>query len=284
MRSELLLSHLSLIERLGHARRTRSVRSALMSIVDVLCRYLVPRWWAQTAPWYAGRVIERLRLHLRIDGNIVNAAGRSGDNTFMKGLLWLERYEGLERYAIAKFLRRSLPLVELGASIGVLACLANRKLTKPQRQIAIEANPFLIPVLTKNRDDNHLQFRIIHGALAYGSESVEFGISDSAVASSLKTDRAVTTVTVRAVCLQEILRDMCFEVCTLICDIEGTEMALVETEGGVLRRHVKTLIMEVHPESMGPGQVEDLAMMLGRLKFLLVWRKRNVWVLENQEI
>src|SRR5262245_13751886 len=88
------------------------------------------RFWRHRLPWYAGRLVEST-------GNIVRIGVCRIDvqpaffSTFQKGCLLLGRYERSERNAIARFLDPDLPLIDLGASIGVTSCLSNRILRFP---------------------------------------------------------------------------------------------------------------------------------------------------------
>ena len=42
--------------------------------------------------------------------------------------LFTNKYEAAERQAVARYLRRDIPVVELGGSMGVVACVTNRLL------------------------------------------------------------------------------------------------------------------------------------------------------------
>lgn len=274
---------LSFIEQLGHARRVRSARSALLSVVGTLCRRVLPRWWLETAPWYAGRMVERLGLQIKVDGNVIELDSSSG-NPFVKGLLWLGIYESKERYAAARFVIASLPVVEFGAAVGVVGCLCNRFLADPKMQVSVEANPSLIPTLERNRDINGRDFTIVHGAVAYGVQTVEFGVADRLLASSIGADGAVRTVAVPAVSLASVLSNAKFELCTLICDIEGAEVQLVSAEADVLRRCVRMLMLELHPAMVGATASAAIGTRLHELGFLPVWHKGDVWVFENRSL
>ncbi|MDX1564158.1 MAG: hypothetical protein R3236_02075, partial [Phycisphaeraceae bacterium] len=92
--------------------------------------------------------------------------------TPQKSTLYYNLYETEEIEAIGRHLNPGLPVIELGACIGVLSCLTNRKLTDPSRHAVVEANPDLIETLQANRAANGCSFEIHHGAIAYGASEV----------------------------------------------------------------------------------------------------------------
>ena len=79
----------------------------------------------------------------------------------------LDYYEGAELTLLRDFLLVDLSIIELGGSLGVVACRVNRRLKYPAQHWVIEANPDLIPVLQKNRLLNQCSFSVLLAALAY---------------------------------------------------------------------------------------------------------------------
>ena len=53
-------------------------------------------------------------------------------------------------------------IVEFGGGIGVISCLANRRIGQRDRHIVVEANPHLIPLLEKNRSLNRCAFTVVN--------------------------------------------------------------------------------------------------------------------------
>jgi FkbM family methyltransferase len=271
---------LTLRRRLEHAIRVRSLKSGLLAVADRILGILAPAFWRDRAPWYAGRSLKLLKSSVRLDGNKY-VVPKNEQAEWFQGLLWLERYEVCERYAALKWLDPALPVIELGAAIGVVSCLVNSGLRERTRHICVEANPALIPVLRQNREHNGCQFVIKHGALAYGAVSVQFGVSDAFVESSTMARNAAHWVEVPAVQLERVLVDAAIEECSLICDIEGTELDLVAREGDCLRRRVRTIVLEVHPEQLGSDGINTLRDELARLGFAEQWRMDDVWVMRQ---
>jgi FkbM family methyltransferase len=222
-----------------------------------------------------------LRLPLCIDRASFDL-GPASQDTFLKGLLWLGAYETLERYAIAKYITRTTPVVELGAALGVVSCLTNRNLENPTRHVVVEANPALISALEANRERNRCGFRVVHGVLAYLAPSATFNVSASIVASSVGGQIATNPVVVPTVGLQQLVADAGFDRCTLVCDIEGSEAELVKHEGHVLRDRVETLFLEIHAEQLGAEGVAALHFNLNRIGFAAIWSRGDVWVFRNR--
>jgi FkbM family methyltransferase len=179
-----------------------------------------------------------------------------------------------------RYLPPDLPAVELGAGLGFVSCLANRRLGKPERHVCVEANPVVLPFLHRNRDRNRCRFIIRHGALAYDAPEVQLGVDEYVSRSSIGDDTK-PLVTVPTTSLAGVLGENGFDRVSVICDIEGAEQALFAREGVLLREGVQTLILEVHPQLYGPSGVEELEAASGALGFQRVWSKENVWVLHN---
>lgn len=153
-------------------------------------------------------------------------------------------YELEERRAVRSHLVPSLPVVEFGAGLGVVACLANRLLDDPARHVAVEMNPRLLDTLRENRDRNGARFEVLHGALWYGADPphVDVGIDYCG-------GRALGSggVPVPALRLAELLRERGWTRVNLLLDVEGQEHRMLDEELATVRENVAVLIVEVHP-------------------------------------
>jgi FkbM family methyltransferase len=172
--------------------------------------------------------------------------------------------------------------VELGGSAGIVACLTNRLLFDPTRHIVVEANPNLVPILERNRQTNGCRFGVLHAAVAYGAESIEFGVADDFLASSVAASAHGGSVTVPATSLARIVADAKYDRCCVVCDIEGAEVALLKNEADLFERVVEALLIEVHPSIVGSHTVAWLETHLTALGFALVWKCGDVWFLESK--
>src|SRR5262249_41420322 len=169
-------------------------------------RYLTNRLGAGI-DWCYGRAIELRGNLIEIDG-CVFSLNSPVITTVSKGKFMLNRYERPEREALRRFLNPDLPVVEFGGSIGVVSCLTNRKLTKPQDHIVVEANPSLVPLLIENGQRNKCQFSVLPSVVGYGADQVAFYADNNnfVVSSAVQTGREykvevhnIQTINLRAI-------------------------------------------------------------------------------------
>lgn len=165
-------------------------------------------------------------------------------------------YEDGERTALAHVFNPDLPLIECGASIGVLACLTNGRLRHPEAHVAIEANPSLLPLLERHRARNGARFEILPAAVAYGVADVEFAISGDSLASSLHGDGR--RVRVPAVTLGAVADQHGFDRFGLVCDIEGAEMDILRHDEATLVQRAAWVVMESHRDAQGRDLAHDV--------------------------
>lgn len=247
-------------------------------VLDVLLQKLQITW-RRGEVWQLGRFLGMPTEIVRLDGCKFTL-----DETLLPAnvidLLLENNYEAPEREALRKYLDPQLPVIELGACVGVVSCLTNRRLRDPERHIVVEANPTLVPLLARNRERNDCRFKIVHAAVSYGAGTINFKVNDNILASSLHGDEH-RAVEVSTVTLQLLLDEMAFEKATLICDIEGTELQLVEHELDVLRDRVHTIIMELHDRMVGDEPTQRMLEKLESVGFRIVSKDRDVVVLRR---
>jgi FkbM family methyltransferase len=265
----------SWVKRAREIARHEGVQAVPGAIVRGL-RFRLYNVWTRDHPWQ-GRVVELLGNRWRVDGITVRL-----DNpaiaTRHKSLLLNGAYELPERRLLAKHLPCDIPLVELGGCIGVLSCLANRRLADPDRHLVVEANPNLIPTLERNRDANACRFRVVHAAIAYSTEgTVTF--DTGAFTSGFVGEGGSLTVPART--LESLAVEAGFDRFDLICDIEGAERELIHTEGDFLKERVRWLLLEMHPTLLGNEAVTSLNTRLQELGFTLVDSDRTVYCYRN---
>ena len=183
--------------------------------------------------------------------------------------LIMNKYEAPERRAVARYVRRGLPVVELGGSMGVVACATNRLLKNPEAHVVVEANPLVIPQLELNRALNRCQFEIVNRAIAYEMESVTFRPSSNVCVSSITAVGDQAPVTVQTTVLRDIVRDHGFSRFNFICDIEGLEYDLVCHEIDVLKS-ADTIILETHARFIGEDKCRLMMSKLQHAGFRIV--------------
>lgn len=263
-----------------HAWRVRRLRPAIIAIADRLARGRVKEFWLRQLPWYLGKYwVERVCGGvIALDDCRLDTNGQVF-TTFERGSLWLQRYEDPERVAIARFLEPDLPVVDLGASVGALSCLVNRRLQRPTAHVAVEPNAALISSLERNRELNRASFAIVHAALAYAG-AAGFAPGADNLEGRVIHDAGSGPV-VRTVTLGQLLDQFGFDRVTLICDIEGTETELLAHEAETLADRVSTFIIEFHPWIYGVERVRELVQQLRQAGFDEIWTQYGTYVFKN---
>ena len=195
-------------------------------------------------------------------------------------LLLEDTYEQKERFAMKRYVRPDIPVVEFGGSLGVVSCLLNRRLRNPARHVVVEANPQNLPMLLENRNRNRCKFEVLHGAAGVEGKTVRIYFGNGALtASSIATTE--NSVEVSGITLEEVMRDRSFDSCALVCDIEGSEIHLVRSEIATFRARVEVFIVELHPRINGREEVEDIQKFLQANGFEEVWQEGDVYVYSN---
>ena len=218
-----------------------------------------------------------LRKSVRLD----NATfGLEGIHGVSKDAMLANTYELAERRAIVRYLRRDLPVVELGGSIGVVACVTNKLLIDRTAHIVVEANPLAIPHLERNRRLNRCQFEIKNSAIAYGSRTITFRPSSNMCGNSVTAVGDESPVTVPTARLGDLVRDRGFTRFSLVCDIEGVEYELVRNEADALQT-ADTIIMETHGRLIGEEKLNFMMTRLQELGFRVIEETGYVVVLQR---
>jgi hypothetical protein len=194
----------------------------------------------------------------------------------------LGRYERSERELLRRYLHPNYPVVELGGGLGVIACLTNRVLSRPENHIVVEANSALIPVVERHRAWNGCDFTVVNAAVDYsGRPHATLHVEDSFISGRLGSGEGIR---VPALTLSQLLEEYPFPACTLVCDIEGAETALVRFEGHVLASHVVSFIVETHPKFTPAAEIRVMVDALESLGFSQVAAVRKVRVFENRRL
>jgi FkbM family methyltransferase len=264
---------------LAHAWRIGNVRPAVFALLDAAAIGPLHGFWDKQAPWYAGKLVERRGNVVRLDGCRLDLSSTTF-STFQRGCLWLSRHEEPERIAVARFLDPALPVIELGASTGMLSCLINRRLRHPKAHVAVEANPDLMPVIQANRALNGGAFEIVHAAVAYDGRAIAFAHGDDHLAGQAETHHGagggIETTTVGG-----LLDRSKFERATLVCDIEGMEIEMWRHEGDTLAARIAWLIVELHEPISGREAVHEFIEGLQARGFALIWERSWTRVFRN---
>lgn len=195
------------------------------------------------------------------------------------------RYERFERDAVVRYLDPQYPVIELGACLGVVACVTNRLLKDPRKHVVVEANPQVVPVIKKNRELNGSQFEVLNVAIAYDQAMVSFAPSPDPRGTSLRNSEQSwiegPQVTVPATGLGKIAEERGFESFTLICDIEGHEYELIQREASIVNR-ARMIIIETHGRMIGEEKNSEILARLEGMGFRTVAEDSGTLVLKRE--
>ncbi len=177
-----------------------------------------------------------------------------------KAYLFWRLYERAELRFVRQLMRTDLDVVELGSSLGVLACAIRRKLPPERRLICVEADPRLLAPLQANlRRNSDRPATVVHAAIDHsGAEHVmiAFGhvTTEGAVVETLEGRIGASVPACRLDVLlsnQGVQGDF-----VLVCDIEGAEAGLIAHEQATLAR-CQQLIIEVHDTRCAGQEVKQ---------------------------
>lgn len=268
------------MKKIRTARRVFQTQGA-KGIASVLFEEKLRNHWIRFNKWLIGKIIEIKGDVISIDGCEFGVRSPAISTSF-KSHFFFDDYEVPEREAIKHFLDPQLPAIELGGAMGVIACLTNKRLNKPQKHIVVEANPDILSLLEENRNRNGCQFTILHKAVAYGVDEVTFHLGDEFWVSSVQAS-SNKSVNVPTISLKEIVDKFGFEEFTLICDIEGGEVDLVKFDEEIFRHRVATLIIEVHEKIVGADPINNMVQKLKEMGFKPVFEKLSTYVFKKQD-
>ena len=212
------------------------------AVAAVLCSAPVG-WFVGAA--FANRVPHR--------GASIDTRHKAVKHTVKAALLW-GIYEAAETRFLQKYLTPSRDVVELGASLGVVTSHIARAVGTRHQIVVVEANPALLDSIETNvrRNCPGARLAVVHGAIFYppgdqtpAPTSIYLQLGNTNTDSSIGDGPGETSVAVPVVTLGQILQSHGIGAYTLVCDIEGAEIGLLEREKAALSR-CQLLIAELH--------------------------------------
>lgn len=188
-------------------------------------------------------------------------------NRRFRGRFALNKYETSEEIKyVQKYVGSDAQVLELGACIGVMACVTNRQLEDPNRHMVVEANPNLIQYLISNRETNKCRFKV-ENCIVSDKKQNEFYIHPLIVGgSSQRTTDTKIYVVGKKVSDLEKYYSLKFD--TLVMDIEGGELDFLRTNGLFLNQ-LKTVLMETHHFNgiLSQGEAKECEQILRQKNF-----------------
>jgi len=212
----------------------------------------------------------------RADGCIYVIPKKITQLTF-RACFFNNTYEIDERKLVQKFIQPEDSVLELGACLGIVSCITNKRLRDQTRHLVVEANPRCIPTLRQNRDLNQCAFVIENCAVSNASQVTFFLHPDFIVGGTTQKASALP-VQVAGRSLQQ-LYDQHGPFSVLIMDIEGSELEILESSKDTLR-HFRLVILEMHDWIISAEGVSRCREILGQLGFKLADRSQitEAWI------
>lgn len=211
------------------------------------------------------------------------------NNSIISSIFW-GYYERTERKTIEKFLKKNLPIIELGSSIGYVTLNLFKK-APGTKIISVEGNPNLVPILKENfKLNNAGNIKLINAVVSYSKEDkVEFVIDEGNLGSqlgSLAGKSASNSVYIDSITLKEILiSENITGPFVLVSDIEGAEYFLFKHEQDeMVKKNCSQIIIELHDMVDNGKKIkkEDIAKLIRENWGLLpIEKNNNVWVFEK---
>jgi len=212
--------------------------------------------------------------------------GGAGILTTQKCNFLFGAYEKPERDAVIRFLHPDHPVVELGAGLGIVSCISNKRLTDPYAHVVVEANPLMIPLIENNKTLNQCHFRVINAVVSHvdRSRTEIYPARRFDRTSLLSSPRRVNGLSVDTTTLRKILNEEVFPIFTLICDVEGCEIDIVKNEIDLLKERVMMTILELHPHLTGSEQSAGTLDLLLKAGFKIMHSDMSVYTCINTAI
>jgi FkbM family methyltransferase len=212
------------------------------------------------------RSINRLRGAARVNG-IALPIDHSVLSPHMELTLAAGRYERRERALSARIVRPGDVVLELGAGLGFLGSYL-RKFTGAGKIVCVEANPHLIPYITRVHALNRIDaVEVLNGVVVPrpgGPVSFPFYCRRDFWASSLDpTLPFQSVVSVGVLNLADILDEHRPDI--LVMDIEGGELDLL---GAPTLGSIRAAVIETHPGQYGADGLRAVEANLARLGFI----------------
>lgn len=194
-------------------------------------------------------------------------------------------YENSECALIEAFLPRDRPVVELGGCLGLVSNFVARQLLPEIPLVVVEANPALYEVCARNATIGNSRDNVIvkNVAIAYNGGDVQFAVSDNIHVSRLGQTNSLQTIPLPGRTLAQILEEFSInERYSLIADIEGAEIDLIDNDGPVLSK-CDLMIIELHPPQFEKAgrSLEQVVSAIEDLGFVERRRLANVFAFER---
>lgn len=145
--------------------------------------------------------------------------------------------------ALMSQMPQDLPIIEIGAGVGYISTLLNRR--TEETHLAVEANPTVFPFLERTKELNDAEFVPIDAAYHPTDQYVEFPTTKFFKTATFG-DGERWTARVDATSLDQLLEEYEIDDCHLHVDIEGSETLLLDHEMENLVSRCPVVSIEFH--------------------------------------
>lgn len=155
-------------------------------------------------------------------------------------------HEAQEIRYVSTHLPLDLPVIELGTSLGAVSAHIARHLNGGRRMVCVEANSRILSLARETilRNAPGTDVVLIPAAIDYKGETVPFAVSDDLISSHVAPG-AEELSRVPAITLLSILEQFDVREYSLVCDIEGAEVQILENDLEALAR-CRMMVIELH--------------------------------------
>ncbi len=164
-------------------------------------------------------------------------------------------YEEAEAAMIRAHLKSGTAVIELGGCLGIISALIRRHIGPDAPHIVVEANDELAAFCAPDARIGAAAdaTRIVVAAVDYsGMPTVNFDTGRTAHGGHVAAKGGIS---VSAITLGALARNLPNGQFALVCDIEGAELGLIEHEAAELQR-VSLFILETHPKGYPKGMAD----------------------------
>lgn len=260
-----------------------SLHKKIAGFLPKQVRHQVGGWWF----WFyrrficpiLGLIFDLKGGRFKVDGCEIEVPKHLTTRTY-RSCFMTDDYEAEERALIKRFLRPDDSVLELGACIGVVACVTNRLLADKAKHLVVEGNPRLIPCIEKNRQINHAGFTVVNKAASQDKE-VTFYIHDEFIVGGTAQRSSPHPVTVEGATLDDLNRESGpFSV--LIMDIEGGEIDVIPHALEFLKT-CRLVIWETHDWACGVDGTQKCrdTLMESGLTHMATEDMTEAWIRQN---
>lgn len=195
-----------------------------------------------------------------------------------RGRFVFNSYEEEEARYLAQYLNPDAKVLELGACLGYVSCLTNQLLKDSDKHVVLEANPNLIPSITRNKQENACGFHIENVVISR-QKSSDFYVHDLIVGGSSKR-KTGNKIEVKGISFSALANMYGFEFDTLIMDIEGGELELLRNFKDDINKFDQ-IFVELHPFAniLTHEEAQECENIFSALGFKIIVRDGNfqIW-------